>query len=89
MEVEVHDSPEGHNQRHGGLEVHDQVHEVVVQGRTSDSEMYFLWSAPQKFQSRSPKFKQEAEGSCTLWWSPQENHVYQDNMLEKNTSRMG
>ena len=41
MEAKVRDGPEGHNQRHGGLEVRDQVHEVVVQGKTSDSETYF------------------------------------------------
>ena len=48
MEAEVCNGPEGHNQRHRGLEVRDQVHEVVVQVITSDSETYFLWSAPQK-----------------------------------------
>ena len=41
MKAEVCDGPKGHNQRHGGLEVRDQAHEFVVQGRTSNSETYF------------------------------------------------
>ena len=41
MEAEARDGTEGHNQRHGGLEVREQVHEVVVQGRTNNSETYF------------------------------------------------
>ena len=86
MEAEVRDVPKGHNQRHGGLEVRDQVYEVVEQVRTSDSEKYFLWSAPQKFQSSSPEFKQEAEDSCALCWSPQEKYVHQGNMPGQTTS---
>ena len=41
MEAEVCDGSEGLHQRHGGLEVRDQVHEVAVKGGKSDSETYF------------------------------------------------